>query len=412
MYWFVVEDMAFYFIGIGRKDKGSNGNLTLFLSSAIHIIMSVLILAADQKQAIPAVQSLGKKGIAVACLSPNPRAPAFYSKYCTEKIQFDDAANREAYANFLISLVKTGKYHMLMPCSDHSTVLVSEYRDDIMPYAKIFLPGHDIIRTVTHKSSLMKYAAGCHISVPRTYFPQNQSQLEHVHFHLSDPVVIKGNTTAGAKYVKYARTKAELILFFQQLHQEGTPPLVQEYIKGREKLFYAICEKGEVIAYFMMECLRSFPTTGGTPAKAFSVFDPGLKDIAFNIIQATKWTGIVGLDFKQDQESKKYHLLDFNPRFGGTTILAVKSGVDFPYLLYKLAVEGKKEYVLEYTKKTYRSLFREDLFYAANKPLSIPKLLIEFLDPRVFYGCDRDDPGPYFRLAKNALGELKKSVFR
>ena len=93
-------------------------------------------------------------------------------------------------------------------------------------------------------------------------------------------------------------------------------------------------------------------------------------------------------------------------------MLAVKSGVDFPYLLYRLVVEGKKEYVLEYKKKSYRSLFREDLFYAAKKPMSIPKLLIEFLQPRVYYGYDKNDPGPYWRMAKNTFGELKKSVFR
>jgi predicted ATP-grasp superfamily ATP-dependent carboligase len=372
--------------------------------------MSVLILAADQKQAIPAVQSLGKRGIEVACLSPNPKAPAFYSKFCTEKIRIEDTSNREAYADFLKHLLKNGKYHMLMPCSDHSTVLVSEYRGLLSPYVKFFLPGHDIMLTVTNKTSLMKFAAAHRISVPRTYFPQNRSELEQLHFRLNHPVVIKGNTTAGAKYVKYASTKAELIRFFEQLYQNGVPPLVQDYIRGKEKLFYGLCDKGEVLAYFMMESVRAFPITGGTPAKAFSIFDPELKDFAFNIIQATKWTGMVSLDIKQERGSEKYYLLDFNPRFGATSFLALKSGVDFPYLLYKLAIEGKKEYVYSYTKKIYRSLFREDLFYAANRPLSIPKLLLEFLDPRVFYGFDRDDPAPYFRLAKNTLGDLKKSL--
>jgi len=257
----------------------------------------------------------------------------------------------------------------------------------------------------------MKYAADHHISVPKTYFPQNQSDLENLDINFSNPVVIKGNRTAGAKYVKYARTNSELIHCFKQLHQKGAPPLVQDYIKGKEKLFYALCDKGEVVAYFMLESKRAFPTTGGTPAKAFSIFDPELKDFGFKIIQTTNWSGMVGLDTKQDHKSKKYYLLDFNPRFAGTIALAVRSGVDFPYLLYKLVVEGKKEYVLDYKKKCYRSLFREDLFYAANKPLSIPKLLIEFLEPRVFYGFDRTDPGPYFRLAKNTMGELIKSVF-
>ena len=374
--------------------------------------MSVLILSADQKQTIPIIQSLGRRGIAVACLSPEPKAPSFYSKYCTEKIHFEATSDRKAYLDFLKRLVKNGKYQLLITCSDYSTALVSEHRDDLLPYTKLLLPSPDIVQIVSNKSSLMKYSAEHHISVPTTYFPQNQTDLENLDIKFNDTIVVKGNITAGAKYVKYARTKSELIHYFKQLHQNGVPPLVQNYIKGKEKIFYGLCNKGEVLAYFMMESKRAFPTTGGTPAKAFSIFDPELKDFGYRIIRATNWTGMVGLDIKEDHKSKNHYLLDFNPRFGATTMLASKSGVDFPYLLYRLAVEGKKEYVLEYKKKSYRSLFREDLFYAAKKPMSIPKLLIEFLQPRVYYGYDKNDPGPYWRMAKNTFGELKKSVFR
>jgi len=394
------------------NDKAVKGHLTPFFTSAIHFIMNVLVLAADQKQAIPVVQSLGKRGIAIACLSPNPNAPAFYSRYCTEKIHFANTSNRQAYADFLKRLVKTGKYRLLLPCSDHSTFIVSEHRQDISPYTQVFLSSHQMVSTVSSKVKLMKFASRHHITVPKSFFISDLSDLEEGRFHLDFPVVIKRDITSGAKHLRYAATKNELISGFHKLYLPNETIVVQQYIKGKEKLFYAVCDKGEVIAYFMMEATRTHPPTGGTPAKAFSIKDPELKDFAFNIIQATQWTGMVGLDFKQEHESKEYYLLDFNPRFGGTTMLAVKSGVDFPYLLYELAVEGKKTYVSEYDKKTYRSLFREDLFYAANKPLAIPKLLVEFLDPRVFYGFDRDDPGPFFRSAKNTLGELKDSLFR
>jgi predicted ATP-grasp superfamily ATP-dependent carboligase len=140
---------------------------------------------------------------------------------------------------------------------------------------------------------------------------------------------------------------------------------------------------------------------------AYSVFDPVLKDFAFNIIRATNWSGMVGLDIKQDHKSKNYYLLDFNPRFGATSMLALRSGVDFGYLLYKLVVEGKKEYALEYTKKTYRSLFREDVLYAAKRPLAIPKWIIDFFNPQIHYGHNWTDPKPYIRMAMNTIGELK-----
>jgi len=83
--------------------------------------MSVLILAVDQKQAVPISQSLGKINIAASCLSPNEKAPAFYSKYCTEKIHFPETFDRNKYAEYLKSLVKKRNYDLIIPCPDYST---------------------------------------------------------------------------------------------------------------------------------------------------------------------------------------------------------------------------------------------------------------------------------------------------
>ena len=41
-------------------------------------------------------------------------------------------------------------------------------------------------------------------------------------------------------------------------------------------------------------------------------------------------------------------MLEVNPRFWGSVGLAVQSGVDFPYLLFRMATEGDIEPVLQY----------------------------------------------------------------
>jgi predicted ATP-grasp superfamily ATP-dependent carboligase len=373
--------------------------------------MSVLVLAADQKQAIPVVQSLGRRGIHITCLSPNMKAPSFYSKYCSEKIHFSGTSNEEEYATFLEDLIRKRKYDLIIPCSDYSTHVVSKYRSHFSPPSIVFLPDHGLVKTVSTKSKLMEFLLKHQIGAPQTYFLEDLSGLHDRDLPMEYPVVIKRGISSGAKHVRYARTKKELIARCTELHKKEDVLLIQEYIKGKDKLFYALCEKGEVIAYFMMEGKRAFPPTGGTPAKAVSITDQGLKEFAFNIVKTLGWTGMVGLDIKHGPKSKKYYLLDFNPRFGGTTVLAVKSGVDFPWLLYRVAVEGIKEYVYEYEKKTYRSLFREDVFHAVKNPLSIPKLLCEFCIPGIYYGYEKSDPGPFWRMAKNTLAELKNSAF-
>lgn len=374
--------------------------------------MSVLILAADQKQAVPIIQSLGKRNIAVACSSPNQNAPAFYSRYCTEKIHFPETSDRDRYADYVRSLVQIRKYDLIIPCSDYSTLLISEYREDISPYAMVFLPSHTMVKTVTSKSALMKFAEIHQISAPKTCYPTGSADLEHYAQQMAYPLVLKGDVTAGAIKVRYVRSASELVKTYNDLRAIDKAPILQEYIDGRELLFYGLCIQGKVLASFMMEAARMYPPTGGTPAKAYSVYDTKLRDFAFDIIEKSNWTGMAGFDIKQDRHSGKYYLLDFNPRFGATAALAIKCGVDFPYLLYQLAVEGKEVQVHDYAIQTYRSLFKVDLFYAAKNPAFIPKWFVEFLDPRVYYGYDRDDPRPFYRMAANAIVELKNAILR
>jgi predicted ATP-grasp superfamily ATP-dependent carboligase len=312
----------------------------------------------------------------------------------------------------LKTLVRTKKYELIIPCSDYSTLLISEFRDELLPYARIPLPGRELVETVTSKSALMRFAEANAISIPRTFYPAEQKDLENAASHMKYPVVLKGDVTAGAIKVRYVRSASALVKTYNELRRIDEAPILQEYIDGRELLFYGLCNQGRLIASFMMESIRAYPPTGGTPAKAVSVYEAGLKDFASDIVEKAHWTGMAGFDIKQDRHTGKYHLLDFNPRFGATTALAIRCGVDFPYLLYQLAVEGKETPVHHYEKRIYRSVFKEDLFYLAKKPSFFPKWILEFLDLRVFYGYDRDDPAPYYRLAANALLELKNIILR
>jgi predicted ATP-grasp superfamily ATP-dependent carboligase len=288
--------------------------------------------------------------------------------------------------------VKRKRYGLLISCTDYSTNVISQNRNRIEPYTKVFLPNHEKIRTVTSKYHLMKYALNHSIPIPKTYRPKDSSDLKG---HLKYPIVIKGDETSGARKVRYAYSREELIGKYEEIRKIDTLPIIQEFIEGKDKFFYGLCDKGEVRAYFMLEVIRSYPPTGGNPSKAVSIYDQELRELSFKFLKSISWEGIMGLDFRQENKTGKYYLLDFNPRFGATIALAIKSGVDFPWLLYRLAVEGKREYVLKYSKAKYRSLLTEDIRYALSRPSQIPRLLLEFLEPGVFYGFDKNDLKPF-----------------
>jgi predicted ATP-grasp superfamily ATP-dependent carboligase len=54
------------------------------------------------------------------------------------------------------------------------------------------------------------------------------------------------------------------------------------------------------------------------------------------------------VEFKVDPRDNEPKLMELNPRFWGSLALAIHAGVDFPYLLYKMAMGEEFEPVVEY----------------------------------------------------------------
>jgi predicted ATP-grasp superfamily ATP-dependent carboligase len=75
---------------------------------------------------------------------------------------------------------------------------------------------------------------------------------------------------------------------------------------------------------------------------------PILEDVAQQLLAHLGWHGVAMVEFKYDPETKKYWLMEVNPRFWGSLALAIASGVDFPWLLYCLATDGDVEPVFQY----------------------------------------------------------------
>ena len=297
--------------------------------------MSVLILEAEQKQALAITQSLGARGISVTCVSCNPSAPSFYSKYCKERFISPLSKNEDSYLDFLLDIVRKKKYELLIQCSDMSTECISREREKLSPFIKFLLPSHDTVMLSLHKDRLMKFCHEKNILTPETYFPQEKEDVINLNGNLNYPLVLKGTRGASASNVRYAKSKYDLLYNYIELKERAPEVIIQKYIRGENRNFYAVCKEGELIAFFMFRVLRSYPTTGGTPAKAISFFDEDLKNIAKKVVRELNWTGFLNIDFIKDDKDGQYKLLEINPRFGGTISLPRACGLDFPFIVYK-----------------------------------------------------------------------------
>jgi predicted ATP-grasp superfamily ATP-dependent carboligase len=73
-----------------------------------------------------------------------------------------------------------------------------------------------------------------------------------------------------------------------------------------------------------------------------------MEKIAADLLEHYHWHGVAMVEFKLRESDKKPVLLEVNPRIWGSINQSVLAGVDFPYLLYKMAMEGDIDPVLQY----------------------------------------------------------------
>jgi len=119
-------------------------------------------------------------------------------------------------------------------------------------------------------------------------------------------------------------------------HRHQIPALA---VNGEELGVECLCSNGEVLVVFAHRRIRSLSPTGGTAALKGSI-DEDYKRIgeqARRLVYELRWTGPVMVEFKVDQRDGRAKLIEINGRFWGSLPLAVRAGVDFPWLYYCLA---------------------------------------------------------------------------
>lgn len=340
--------------------------------------MSVLVSSGEARQALSIVRSLGSRGIDIAVLGERGSI-SFFSRYCKSKIIITPANKSPTiFLKKITKILKQRKFELFIPITDKELSLVSENRETIEKHTKLIIPSHETLEIAQNKYKLMKFAETNAIPHPKSILIKNSEELKMVK---DFPVVIKPQIGYGSRGVRYAKNPQKLIEFYKDINREYKNPLVQEYIPGGTENSYgfsALCNNGNVKAFFIHKRIFTYPIHGGPSALAESSFNPEIKELGSKLLKNLKWNGIAMVEFKIDSRDGKPKLMEINPRFWGSLQLAVLSGVDFPYLFYKLAMKEKFKSKTKY-KLGVRCLFLFPslLYFSKNK-----RILLEFLNPK------------------------------
>ena len=357
------------------------------------ITMKVLLTDGNFKHTLAAVRSLGKRGIDVTVLSHIRPSISFYSKYCHHHVIAPDPEHDPRFADFLLEYVKDHDFDVLLPISFAAVMQASRIRKELEKYVRIPLTDTAALEIAGSRDRTLRFASNIGIHIPKTWYPRNETEVNAIAGDISYPAVIKGSEESG--FVWYLNSPEELSEKYRIIVKYS--PVIQEYIHGEGYGFFALYNQGKARAIFMHKRIREYPVTGGPSAVAESIYNPGLRDTGLKLLDALHWHGVAMVEFKKDEKTGEFVLMEINPKFWGSLDLAIASGVDFPYLTCKMAVDGDIEPVVNYSNGVkFRWLFPADIFHVMTNPHVLPQFLKDFGDRTIRYGIDPQDLIPTF----------------
>jgi predicted ATP-grasp superfamily ATP-dependent carboligase len=360
----------------------------------------VLVTDGHFRKTLAVVRSLGRKGICVTVGERTFLNTSFFSKYCAKRLVYPSPRQTESqFIEFLLKEIKTNHYDCLLPMEEETLLLLAKYHSEIAQYTYLIIPDLKKIEFVRDKKNLMQFAEKIGIPTPKTYYvpPSRTVPLDSIPV----PAVIKPRISSGSFGIIYVTQKEELIPSFQSTHEKYPFPLIQEWIPdggGTFGISALFDEASNIKAAFVHKKLRMYPIQGGPSTLREGVNHPQIMELGLSLLKSLNWVGVGMLEFKVDPRDGIPKLMELNPRFWGSLQLAIISGVDFPYLILRMARKESFDPILHYaTGKRCRWLLLGDLLHFLNNSqrFHLHPSFFHFLDPNTSDDViSKDDPLP------------------
>ncbi|HYS49801.1 MAG TPA: ATP-grasp domain-containing protein [Xanthobacteraceae bacterium] len=297
--------------------------------------------------ALGVVRSLGRHGIP-AWFVTDDNMLAKFSRHAQAGLRWP-GPNDAGAADWLLELARRHRLDgwVLMPCADEEARLVSQHHEDLAAVFRVTTPPWDVMRWAYDKRRMNERAAFLGLDVPRSFCPGGRQDLARL--DLRFPAILKpavkqhGNAFTLAKAWRVDDRDALLARYDQALALVSEDAIVvQELIPGRgdaQFSYAAVWQRGRPIGSLVARRARQYPIDFGyTSTFVETIERQEVEALACRFLTSLDYDGMVEVEFKYDARDRRYKLLDVNARAWTWISLGRKAGVDFPHLLWRLAL--------------------------------------------------------------------------
>ncbi|HML94526.1 MAG TPA: carboxylate--amine ligase [Thermodesulfobacteriota bacterium] len=350
--------------------------------------------------------------------------------YCTKTgacrgVFFTDTSGDGLVGMLLDLAAKFKSKPVLFPCSDESVRLISARRETLREFYNFVIPDDDVLLMYMNKESFYRRACQKGFPVPDTFLLETGSGLESLSDEAEFPLIVKPALKSPEwiecfkdKVIK-VNTRAELGGVIERASKITKGIIVQKWIKGGDSnlvssIFY-YGRNGALQASFVSRKLRQWYTENGDACLAEECRNDEVARIARELLSGTGFSGIGSIEFKLDDESGEYYILEANVGRPVTRIgMTEAAGVPVLYTMYcdasGLPLPRDREQKYRGTKwiSFHRDLQASWKYYRDGK-LTIWGWLKSLYGVRSFAVLSLRDPMPFISLVGDGLSGLFKN---
>ena len=310
----------------------------------------VVLTNSEWRKSIAITRLLGRKNYKVILCRRNILEMACWSKYCYK-------SHKVSNKNFVNDLINIGKKYflefqvkpILIFCEDLELNLVLKNKSRIKKYFSFLLPDNRNLICGLDKLNLYKNLVKN--KNLKKFLPETIS-LEKVFSKNINPqdllkkdkkLVLKPKSGSGSLGIKYLnKSNINDLLTGIKMPEKF---IIQEYINSESISFCVtlFMDKFKIPSSFLIHRrIYQYPITGGPSTQRETTYNFDLIRNSVEILKFLNWKGIAMVEWKYCINSKKYYLIEINPRPGGSICLDEKASSEIILNYCKSFLSGEK----------------------------------------------------------------------
>src|SRR5438093_2884446 len=396
-----------------------------------------LVLNAPWRQSLVTVRSLGRRGLRVAAAGAHANAPAFSSRWCRQGFLFPPEEAPRAYLAVLEEWLERTGARVLISSHDGTIALLRTQRARLERRVRLALADERPLTIAVNKEQTLAVARRLGLHVPREVVVRAVDDVPAALSEIGLPAVIKPCESWLWSGLEGVRVGAQLAVTpdearnaVEAVTRLGGAVLFQQLLTGRREAVSFLYANGQVYARFAQWAVRTSPPLGGDSVLRQSIaIPPDIGSQAESLVREINLEGYSEVEFRRDSSGVP-RLMEINPRLSASVEVAVRAGVDFPYLLYQWASGGPIGTVEGYRTGGWIRHLGGDIettieaLHQHGRPSITPPVKtildfgLSFLRPMAYDYVDWNDPLPAVRatsdftrrIVRRLLSRVKKTL--